>query len=70
MSLTPEEPATAGYEQALSDAEECLGDIEEWEWKFPVGAMIDYARNNGLSVALRSHRASPTPTARRRGAMQ
>ena len=53
MSLTPEEPDhTADYEQGLSDAEECLGDIEELEWKFPIGAMIDYARNNGLSVAV------------------
>jgi len=30
MSQIPEEPdRTANYEQALSDAEECLGDIEE-----------------------------------------
>jgi hypothetical protein len=53
MSLPPEEPDhTADYEQALSDAEECLGEMEELEWKFPIGAMIDYARNNGLSVAV------------------
>jgi hypothetical protein len=43
---------TADYEQALSDAEECLGDIEELEWKFPIGAMIDYASEKGLSVAV------------------
>jgi hypothetical protein len=43
---------TADYEQALSDAEECLGDIEELEWKFPIGAMIDYASKNSLSVAV------------------
>src|SRR6478609_9347129 len=53
MSLTAEErDHTADYEQALSDAEKCLGDIEELEWKFPIGAMIDYARENGLSVAV------------------
>jgi len=53
MSETPEGPDHTGdYEQALGDAEECLGDIEELEWKFPIGAMIDYARENGLSVAV------------------
>ena len=53
MSPTAEErDHTADYEQALSDAEECLGDIAELGWKFPVGAMIDYARENGLSVAV------------------
>ena len=53
MSPTAEEPDhTADYEQALSDAEECLGDIAELGWKFPVGAMIDYACENGLSVAV------------------
>ena len=53
MSQTPEEPdRTADYAQALSDAEECLGDIEDLEWKFAIGAMIDYARENGLSVAV------------------
>jgi len=53
MSQTPEEPDhTADYAQALSDAEECLGDIEELEWKFPIGTIIDYARENGLSVAV------------------
>ena len=53
MSQIPEEPDhTANYEQALSDAAECLGDIEELEWKFPIGAMIDYARENSLSVAV------------------
>ena len=53
MSQTPEEPDhTAGYAQALSDAAECLGDIEELEWKFPIGTMIDYARENGLPVAV------------------
>ena len=51
MSQIPEGPDhTADYEQALSDAEECLADMEELEWKFPIGAMIDYARENGLSV--------------------
>lgn len=51
MSPTAEErDHTADYEQALSDAEECLGDIEELGWKFPIGAMIDYARENGLAV--------------------
>jgi hypothetical protein len=29
-----------------------LGDIEELEWKLPIGAMIDYASKNGLSVAV------------------
>jgi len=53
MSQTPEEPDhTADYAQALSDAEECLGDIAELGWKFPVGTMIDYARQNGLSAAV------------------
>jgi len=53
MSPTAEErDHTADYEQALSDAEECLGDIEDLEWKFAIGAMIDYARENGLSVAV------------------
>ena len=53
MSQIPEEPDhTANYEQALSDAAECLGDIEELEWKFPISTMIDYARENGLSVAV------------------
>jgi len=53
MSQTPEEPDhTADYAQALSDAEECLGDIEELEWKFPISTMIDYARENGLSAAV------------------
>ena len=53
MSETPEGPDHTGdYEQALGDAEECLGDIEELEWRFPIGAMIDYARENGLSVAV------------------
>jgi hypothetical protein len=53
MSQTSEEPDhTADYEKALSDAEECLGDIEELEWKFPIGAMIDYASKNSLSVAV------------------
>ena len=53
MSPTAEEPDhTAAYEHALSDAEECLGDIEELEWKFPISTMIDYARENGLSAAV------------------
>jgi hypothetical protein len=53
MSQTPEErDPTADYEQALSDAEECLGDMEELEWKFPIGAMIDYASKNSLSVVV------------------
>ena len=52
MSQTPEEPDhTADYAQALSDAAECLGDIEELEWKFPIGTMIDYARENGLPLS-------------------
>src|SRR6185436_5039012 len=56
MSQTSEEPDhTADYEQALSDAEECLGDIEELEWKFPIGALIGYASENGLSVAVIEH---------------
>ena len=29
-----------------------MGDIEELERKFPIGAMIDYARENGLPVAV------------------
>ena len=59
MSQTPEEPDhTADYAQALSDAEECLGDIEELEWKFPIGAIIDYARENSLSVAVIERLAS------------
>jgi len=53
MSQIPEEPDhTANYEQALSDAAEYLGDIEELKWKFPISTMIDYARENGLSVAV------------------
>jgi hypothetical protein len=53
MSQIPEGPdRTADFEQALSGAEECLGDIEELECKFPFSAMIDYARENGLSVAV------------------
>ena len=53
MSPTDEEcDHTADYEQSLGDAEECLDDIEELEWKFPIGAMIDYARENGLSAAV------------------
>jgi hypothetical protein len=56
MSQTAEEPDhTADYEQALSDAEECLADIEELEWKFPLGAMINYGRENGLPVAVIEH---------------
>ena len=40
----------AVYEQALSGAEECLADIEELEWKFPIGAMIGYApRHRGAT---------------------
>jgi hypothetical protein len=53
MSPTAEErDHTADYKQALSHAEECLGDIEELEWKFPIGAIIDYARENGLSAVI------------------
>jgi hypothetical protein len=53
MSQTPEErDHTADYERALSDAEECLADIEELECKFSIGAMINYARKNGLSIAV------------------
>jgi hypothetical protein len=56
----------ADYEQSLGDAEECLDDIEELEWKFPIGAIIDYARENGLSVAVierleRTQRAAAVP---------
>jgi hypothetical protein len=42
----------ADYGQLVSDAEECLGDMEELEWKLPIGAMIDYASENGLSAAV------------------
>ena len=53
MSQTPEKrDQTADYEQALSGAEECLGDIEELERKFPIGAMIDYASENAVSAAV------------------
>ena len=53
MSPTAEErDHTADYEQALSGAEECLGDIEELERKFPIGALIDYASENAVSAAV------------------
>ena len=37
------------------DAEECLEDIETLAWKFPVGSMIDYARERDLPLAMINH---------------
>ena len=46
------EKHTEDWEQALDDANECLGDIKELSWKFPTGALIDYAHRNGLSASV------------------
>ena len=50
--MTTQSEHPADYEQTLDDAQECLGDIAELEWKFPISSMIDYARQNGVPEAI------------------
>jgi hypothetical protein len=40
------------YEQALDDAQSCIRDIEELEWRFPIGDLIDYAQENAIPEAV------------------
>ena len=50
--MTTQSEHPTDYEQTLDDAQECLGDIAELAWKFPISSMIDYARQNGLPEAI------------------
>jgi hypothetical protein len=46
MTTQPEH--TDDYEQALGDAQSCMRDVEELEWRFPIGDLIDYAQESGI----------------------
>ena len=37
---------------AIENAEECLMDIETLEWKMPLDALIEYAEDNNLHLAV------------------
>jgi hypothetical protein len=50
--MTTQSEHPTDYEQTLDDAQECLGDIAELAWKFPISSMIDYARQSGLPEAI------------------
>ena len=36
------------YDETLDNADECLEDLEELEWKFPIGVLFAYAQRAGL----------------------